>query len=79
MTRPNLSATSPAPTINKPANKADKLTAIFIVPTSLLYVDCNGTTRLTSDCANSQKVITPKTIPKSNRLSPLNCFDVSMN
>ena len=36
LTRPNLSAISPAPTINKPENNADKLTAIFIVPISLL-------------------------------------------
>ena len=75
-TLPILSAISPAPTINRPENSADKLTAILIVPISLLYDDCNGTTRFTSDCANNQNVITPKIIPNNKRLSPLNFCDV---
>ena len=69
-TLPILSAISPAPTINRPENSADKLTAILIVPISLLYDDCNGTTRFISDCANNQNVITPKIIPNNKRLSP---------
>ena len=63
-TRPYLSAKSPAPTMNSPDIKAVKLTAILIVPISLLNDVCNGTTKLTNDCANNQKVITPKIIPR---------------
>ena len=69
-TRPNLSAISPAPTINSPENNAVKLMAMLIVPMSVLNEDCNVGTTLTNDCANNQNVSTPIIIPISNLLSP---------
>ncbi|CPJ66254.1 Uncharacterised protein [Staphylococcus aureus] len=69
---PYLSARPPAPTTNIPENKAVILTAIFTVPISVLKLSSSIGTTLTNDCANSQNVITLKTIPINNLLLPSN-------
>ncbi len=69
---PYLSARPPATATNIPENKAVILTAILTVPISVLKLSSSIGTTLTNDCANSQNVITLRTIPINNLLLPSN-------